>query len=219
MGALALALSFSACQNKSPKSEAETGRSSAETSSDTSQMNTDTTSKSSPVMAAMDNMMKDMHQLEMTGNTDYDLISTLKTHHQGAIDMGKAELESGTNPKLKEIAQKIVNKQSKEKDMLENMLTKADKSKKDYDPANKSSGLGKGMNDTMLKMMDMNHESAASLYQEFATMMIKHHKDGIQMANTVVKYSKMEDLKAMAKKMPDEQSKEITELEQAMRGQ
>ncbi len=211
IGTLALALSFSACQNNASKSD-----NSSMDMSDSSHMNMDSTATSSGIMGAMDKMMKDMHQMEMTGNADYDLISMLKSHHQGAIDMAKIELESGTEPKLKQIAQNIVDKQSKEIQMLDDMLKSADKSKKDYEPSDKNSGLGKDMDANMMKMMEMDHGTPGSLDHEFASMMIKHHKDGIDMDNIIVKHSKMAEFKSMAQKMIDDQTKEIAELETAM---
>ncbi|WP_276347964.1 DUF305 domain-containing protein [Daejeonella sp. JGW-45] len=211
IGTLALALSFSACQNNASKSD-----NSSMDMSDSSHMNMDRTATSSGIMGAMDKMMKDMHQMEMTGNADYDLISMLKSHHQGAIDMAKIELESGTEPKLKQIAQNIVDKQSKEIQMLDDMLKSADKSKKDYEPSDKNSGLGKDMDANMMKMMEMDHGTPGSLDHEFASMMIKHHKDGIDMDNIIVKHSKMAEFKSMAQKMIDDQTKEIAELETAM---
>ncbi len=213
IGTLAIALSFSACQNKTTTSE--TGDSTMDMSSDSSH-NMESTASNSPIMEAMDKMMKDMHQVEMSGNADHDLISMLIAHHQGAVDMAKAEIESGTEPKLKEIAQKIADKQSKDIDMLQDMLKSADKSKKDYDPAAKQAGLGKDMDDNMNKMMEMNHESSGSVDHEFATMMIKHHKDGMDMGNIILKHAKMPEFKSMAQKMIEEQKKEIAELEQAM---
>ncbi len=211
IGTLALALSFSACQNNASKSD-----NSSMDMSDSSHMNMDSTATSSGIMGAMDKMMKDMHQMEMTGNADYDLISMLKSHHQGAVDMAKVELESGSEPKLKQIAQNIVDKQSKEIQMLDDMLKSADKSKKDYEPSDKNSGLGKDMDANMMKMMEMDHGTPGSVDHEFASMMIKHHKDGIDMGNIIVKHSKMAEFKSMAQKMIDDQTKEIAELETAM---
>ncbi len=213
IGTLAIALSFSACQNKTNTSE--TSDSTMDMSSDTSH-NMESAASTSPIMGAMDKMMKDMHQVEMTGNADYDLISMLKSHHQGAVDMAKVELESGTELKLKQIAQNIIDKQSKEIDMLDDMLKSADKSKKDYDPAAKETGLGKDMNDNMMKMMEMSHDSPGSVDHEFASMMIKHHKDGVDMGNIILKHSKMPEFKSMAQKMINDQTKEIAELETAM---
>ena len=102
IGAIALAMSFSACQNKSSNTNTSEDQSTMNhdesPASDTSQAHSD-----SPIMASMNNMMKDMHQMKMTGNTDYDLISMLKSHHKGAIDMAKAELQSGSDAKLKRL--------------------------------------------------------------------------------------------------------------------
>jgi len=214
IGAIALAIGISACQNKSSNTNSSEDHSTM--SHEESQGSDTSHAHDSPIMAAMNNMMKDMHQMKMTGNADYDLISMLKSHHKGAIDMAKAELQSGSDAKLKTIAQNTVDKQSKEVDMLDKMLGMADQSKKDYDPNNKESGLGKDMNDNMMKMMEMNHDAAGSIDHEFASMMIKHHKDGIDMGNIILKHAKMQDFKAMAQKMIDDQTKEISELEQSM---
>lgn len=213
IGTLALALSVTACRNQTTTSES--GDSTMNMGSDSSH-NMESTASNSPIMGAMDKMMKDMHQLEMSGNADHDLISMLIAHHQGAVDMAKAELESGTEPKLKEIARKIADKQSKDIDMLNDMLKSTDKSKKDYDPAAKQTGLAKDMDENMMKMMEMNHDSAGSVDHEFASMMIKHHRDGMDMGNIILKHAKMPEFKSMAQKMIDEQKKEIAELEQAM---
>lgn len=213
LGTLAIALSFSACQSKQSTSETEDTTVSADTGSG---HNMEAKESNSPIMTAMDKMMKDMHQMEMTGNADYDLLSMLKSHHQGAVDMAKVELESGTESRLKQIAQNIVDKQSKEIQMLDDMLKSTDKSKKDYEPSDKNSGLGKDMNANMMKMMEMAHDTPGSVDHEFASMMIKHHKDGIDMGNIIVRYSKMTEFKSMAKKMIDDQTKEIAELETAM---
>lgn len=100
--AISLAISFSACQNKSANSNASEDHSAM--NHDESQGADTTQMQDSPIMAAMNNMMKDMHQMKMTGNADYDLISMLKSHHKGAIDMAEAELQSGSDAKLKTIA-------------------------------------------------------------------------------------------------------------------
>lgn len=210
IAALTLTISFSACQNNASKTEAN------QSSMDSNNMDMDTMVMNSEMKSGMDKMMEDMHQMEMTGNADYDLISMLKSHHQGAIDMAKVELESGTEPKLKQIAQNIVDKQSKEIQMLDDMLKSADKSKKDYEPSDKNSGLVKDMDVDMMKMMEMDHNTPGSVDHEFASMMIKHHKDGIDMGNIILKYSKMAEFKSMAQKMIDDQTKEIAELETAM---
>lgn len=52
-----------------------------------------------------------------------------------------------------------------------------------------------------------------SVDSDFASMMIMHHKQAMAMADVLLQHGSNAELKAMAKKMQDEQRKEITELE------
>ena len=63
--------------------------------------------------AAMDKMMTDM-AVKPTGDVDHDFVAMMVPHHQGAIDMARAELRYGQNPQLKTIAQEIIVDQMKE---------------------------------------------------------------------------------------------------------
>jgi uncharacterized protein (DUF305 family) len=63
--------------------------------------------------AAMDKMMTDM-AVKPTGDVDHDFVAMMVPHHQGAIDMAKAELQYGQNPQLKTVAQEIVVDQMQE---------------------------------------------------------------------------------------------------------
>jgi len=209
---IAIAAIVASCQNQQSNSQTTDSTMNAD-SAGHAMGDTSNNIEGSPMMVSMNKMMENMHQMEMTGNADYDLKSMLKSHHQGAIDMAKVELQSGTEPKLKQIAQNIVDKQSKEIQMLDDMLRSADKSKKEYEPSNKSSGLGKDMDANMMKMMEMDHGTTGSVDHEFASMMIKHHKDGIDMGNVIIKHSKSAEFKSMAKKMIADQTNEIKEFE------
>ena len=219
---LAFALSFSACQNKTSKTEAKDSLLGMSSDSSTMGMDTnsmmseiDTNSMVSEIGKARERMMENMHQFKMTGNIDYDLISMLKFHHQGAVEMAKLELELGTEPKQKQIARNIINKQAKEIQILDALLGQADKTK-NYEPSNKETGLGKDMHENMMQMMNMEAVSPGTPDHEFTSMMIKHHKDGIDMGRIIVKYSKTEKFRALARKMIDEQTKEIAELEKTI---
>jgi hypothetical protein len=52
--------------------------------------------------------------IEPFGDVDRDFVAMMVPHHQGAIDMAKAELLYGQNEKLKRIAQEIVAEQQEE---------------------------------------------------------------------------------------------------------
>ena len=49
-----------------------------------------------------------------TGDVDRDFVATMVPHHQGAIDMAKAELRHGHNAQLRRLAQEIVVTQQQE---------------------------------------------------------------------------------------------------------
>src|SRR6201987_184387 len=57
--------------------------------------------------AAMEKMIGDM-TIKPTGNIDRDFVAMMVPHHQGAIDMARAELRYGHEPALTRIAQEIV---------------------------------------------------------------------------------------------------------------
>ncbi len=63
--------------------------------------------------AAMTKMMDDM-SVKPTGDVDRDFVAMMEPHHQGAIDMARAELRYGHNEKLRRIAQEIVVEQQQE---------------------------------------------------------------------------------------------------------
>ena len=63
--------------------------------------------------AAMNKMMADM-TIKPTGNVDRDFVAMMVPHHQGAIDMAKAELRYGHNEQLRRMAQEIVVTQQQE---------------------------------------------------------------------------------------------------------
>src|ERR1700704_977112 len=63
--------------------------------------------------AAMNKMMADM-TIKPTGDVDRDFGAMMVPHHQGAIDMARAELKYGHNEQLRRLAQEIVVTQQRE---------------------------------------------------------------------------------------------------------
>jgi hypothetical protein len=63
--------------------------------------------------AAMNKMMAEM-KITPSGDVDADFVAMMVPHHQGAIDMAKAELRYGRNEQLRRIAQEIIVTQQQE---------------------------------------------------------------------------------------------------------
>jgi uncharacterized protein (DUF305 family) len=74
--------------------------------------------------AAMEDMQKKVSSMTMTGKTDIDFAMMMVAHHQAAIDMAKAELETGKDPAMLSMAKKIIAAQTKEIAQLETWLKK-----------------------------------------------------------------------------------------------
>ena len=62
----------------------------------------------------MDEMKSTMASIKMSGNTDKDFSMMMITHHESAVKMAQAELRHGMNSKLKSIAKKEIDDQTKE---------------------------------------------------------------------------------------------------------
>lgn len=59
-------------------------------------------------------MDRGMKKAPMTGDPDHDFAAMMIPHHQGAVDMAKAELIYGKDPVLRRLAQEIVVTQEQE---------------------------------------------------------------------------------------------------------
>ena len=62
---------------------------------------------------AMKKMMADMGK-PYTGDVDADFVARMVPHHQAAIDMAEIELKYGVDPKLKQLAARIISAQQRE---------------------------------------------------------------------------------------------------------
>lgn len=73
-------------------------------------------------MDAMQAMMEDMADIEMTGDPARDFALMMIPHHQAAIDKAEAYLEHGDDPELTQLANEIIAEQRREIEFLENWL-------------------------------------------------------------------------------------------------
>lgn len=71
--------------------------------------------------------MRHMDDMSMTGDVDYDFAVNMRTHHQMAVDMAKAQLKNGKSPKLRSLATNIIAAQKKEIAVLDQWIKTAKK--------------------------------------------------------------------------------------------
>lgn len=70
---------------------------------------------------SMSRMDRDM-AIAHTGDPDRDFAAMMIPHHQGAIDMAKAELQFGRNPVLRRLAEGIIVEQQQEIELMRREL-------------------------------------------------------------------------------------------------
>jgi Domain of unknown function (DUF305) len=71
---------------------------------------------------SMDTMHTAMQKIRYSGNADADFASLMIPHHQGAIEMSKVELQFGTNPRLRRLAQEIIVTQQSEIEVMKGAM-------------------------------------------------------------------------------------------------
>ena len=78
---------------------------------------TKASSGSGPSMEMHKNMMKGMKEMQgmkPSGNMDRDFAMMMRHHHMQGIEMSQHQLKHGKDPKMREMAQKILDAQKKE---------------------------------------------------------------------------------------------------------
>jgi uncharacterized protein (DUF305 family) len=73
---------------------------------------------------SMTKMDQGMADAPMTGDVDHDFATMMMPHHEGAIDMAKAELSYGKDPVMRRLAEEIIVDQQSEIDAMNLWLSK-----------------------------------------------------------------------------------------------
>lgn len=162
------------------------------------------------MMSIMHDMSEEMSAMQMTGDADHDFSMMMKMHHQGAINMGKKELEKGDDATIKAIAQTMIDMQQSEIQALQTFLDS-------HTVTPSEEGEMWGM-EAMEAMERMNRNSDLEVLtgdtdHDMAILMINHHQSAMDMAQSLLHHGHHEDLKEMATKMIEDQSKEIKDLQ------
>lgn len=205
-------LFITACGGQESKTEETTTTTTEETTSDMSaETSMDTAMAGGGMMAHMHQNMEEMQSMKanMSGDPDYDFALMMTHHHQGAIRMADEEIANGTDAKMKEMAQKTKTSNQADIQKLQAFAGKHTATKGD-------TATTMRMMQPMNRMMQQMHQqdmSNMNTDQNFATMMIHHHQMGNEMAKEFLKIGKTQEMKQLAQKTIDQQTKEIKELE------
>lgn len=62
----------------------------------------------------MEESHKKIEGMSSMGDADMDFAQMMEAHHKAGIEMAKLQLKNGDDPKIKKMAQKMINEQTKE---------------------------------------------------------------------------------------------------------
>jgi uncharacterized protein (DUF305 family) len=160
-------------------------------------------------LMTMDTMMRKMDTVKTGISPDYDFMSQMIPHHQGAIEMARYEIENGRNFLTIQLAKSILAEQAVEIQQMQGykkLFLPVDYPLKDK--------FKKEMNETMdlmMRNMPADHE-LDDVDIAFAMVMISHHQAGIDMAKVVLKFSSDKKTIGLSKQIIASQEVEIGQM-------
>jgi uncharacterized protein (DUF305 family) len=164
---------------------------------------------------------------QMNANTqevDRNFIEMMIPHHQGATEMAKMALDRAKSPQVRELAQSIIEKQTRE---IAQMRTWYKQWYGTEVPVNSSSmEMNGGMNQEMkisMQHQDMMEnemmsalENADDFDREFLNQMIRHHSMASMMAGMVVNSAEHQEIRQLAQTIVRDQNEEIAQMRQML---
>jgi len=204
---------FTGCDNGSTTTTDKDTDSSklSNTTSDTMNNKMDNMKNDNSMMTSMNKMMDNMSSMKMSGDFDMDFGNMMIEHHQGAIDMSEEELKSGTDEKMKAMAENIITAQKEEQSKLRDIVKNSKPMKMDM---GKHDELIKGMDDMKANMSGM--QMTGNTDKDYVMMMLPHHESAVKMAKDELSHGMNAELKKIAQKIISDQTKEISEFKSWM---
>ncbi len=146
----------------------------------------------------------------MMAMDEQQFLAMMIPHHQMAVDMAKAELASGTNPKVKAIARRVIAAQDKEIAQMTAWYRDwygTDPPKQSQTEMAAMMGMSPGMDGTAIA-------TASNPDLEFLTEMIPHHAGALMMASMVSNGTPRAQVVTLAANITSSQSAEIAEIQE-----
>jgi len=163
--------------------------------------------KMNPITETMDRMMHEMHNAKPTGNNDIDFAVMMLEHHKGAVEMSKVEVAEEKDTEVKSFAQKVIDDQNKEINFMQEFISKAPKT-----TSSNSADFQKGLNGSMMAMMNDNTTIYNDIDKDFTAQMIPHHQSAVDMAKAYLAFGQDTSLKALCENIVRSQTTEINWL-------
>lgn len=184
-----------------------------------------TISSTSPSVDAVDHTDHSMmnHHTEMDlgmADANYDLrfIDAMSMHHQGAVVMAKEALEKSTRPEIKQLANNIIQSQTKEISQMKRWRTT-------WYPQASSQPVAYGGENKSIMPMSAKQQESMMMSQDlgaaddqfdlrFLNTMIPHHEGALVMAKDASSKSTRPEIKQLNQSILTSQQAEIEQMQQ-----
>jgi len=151
----------------------------------------------------------DKESSSASGNgVDRAFVEEMIPHHKSAIEMAEIAQQRSQRPQIKELAQNIIDSQTKELTTLttaQAALAKEGVAKGD---------LGVPAHETGMDMDTASLKTADPFDRAFIDMMVPHHQGAVRMARVQLAKGSDPELKKLAQEIIAEQAREIGEMNQ-----
>lgn len=160
-------------------------------------------------VAMMDGVSETHHGMMAMDQKQF--LAMMVVHHEGAVDMARAELEAGKDPQVKALARRVIAAQQREISQMRGWYRSL--YGEDVPPLDEQDMGMAGM----VGMSGMSPDAitgAANPDQEFLRMMIPHHAGALMMADMVLNGTPDADVRKLAETIIADQAAEIAEMQE-----
>lgn len=137
--------------------------------------------------------------------SDGEFAAMMGKHHESAIEMARFEAQSGSRADVREMGRKIAEAQSAEHPRLEGIAREEGQAEHKSFPTLEEH--------SRKDMASLRAARGAEVDRQFLVHMMDHHAQGVDMARRSLPSLRREDLRRMAQKMIDDQTREIDQMQ------
>ena len=150
---------------------------------------------------------------------DITFAQAMIPHHQQAVEMAGLAATRSTNTKVKDLASRIQGAQDPEIRQMQTWLGQWGAALASSVPGMNHGSMPGGSMPGMMPDTDMQklqQTSGGEFDKTFLQMMVQHHQGAVDMAKTELAQGANTDAKALAQRITDGQTAEITEMQQLL---
>ena len=152
-------------------------------------------------------------------DADTEFAQMMIVHHQGAIEMADLAVDKADSEDVRALAERISAAQGPEIDEMTSWLQAwGEEEPQDADMGGMDhGGMDMGGMDMESAMAELDGLSGAEFDRAFLEMMTEHHRGAIEMAEVHLADGANAEARELARKIIDDQTREITEMENLLR--